>query len=154
MLLMSKGSKVVFVAFTQHCIQSNVTHLTHVERVESVLGIKWPLAPPKYAVRVHNIFTHNFLNIQWNFNPKKVLEAETETFPTIPSSAMYVKGVESRNNFDPFDIHSIGWYGWKGLSLSFPKPFWIENPFNIKKVMSKTVKASFYPFDMSNMSNN
>ena len=60
---MSKGSKVVFVAFTQHCIQSNVTHLTHVERVKSV-GIKWPLTPPKYALRVHNIFTHNFLNIQ------------------------------------------------------------------------------------------
>ena len=36
-----KESKVVFVAFTQHCIQSNVTHfvthfVTHVERVESV----------------------------------------------------------------------------------------------------------------------
>ena len=75
MLLMSKGSKVVFVAFTQHCIQSNVTHLTHVKRVKSVLGIKWPLTPPKYALGVHNIFTHNFLNIQWIFNPKKVLES-------------------------------------------------------------------------------
>ena len=75
MLLMLKGSKVVFVAFTQHCIQSNVTHLTHVERVESVLCIKWPLAPPKYAVRAHNIFTHNFLNIQLIFNPKIVLES-------------------------------------------------------------------------------
>ena len=63
MLLMSKGSKVVFVAFTQHCIQSNITHHTHVERVKSVLCIKWPLAPPKYAVRTHNIFTHNFFNI-------------------------------------------------------------------------------------------
>ena len=74
MLLMSKGSKVVFVAFTQHCIQSNVTHLIHVERVESVLCIKWPLALPKYAVRAHNFFTHNFLNIQWIFNPQKVLK--------------------------------------------------------------------------------
>ena len=64
MLRMSKGSKVVFVAFTQHCVQSNVTHLTHVKRVKSVLCIEWPLAPPKYAVRAHNIFTHNFLNIQ------------------------------------------------------------------------------------------
>ena len=67
MLLMSKGSKVVFVAFTQHCIQSYVTHLTHVKR--------WPLAPPKYAVRAHNVFTHNFLNIQLIFNLKKVLES-------------------------------------------------------------------------------
>ena len=75
MLLMSKGLKVVFVDFTQHCIQSNATHLTPVERVESVLCIKWPLTPPKYAVRAHNIFTHNFLNIQLIFNPKKVLES-------------------------------------------------------------------------------
>ena len=77
MLLMSKGSKAVFVAFTQHCIQSNVTHLTNVERVESVLCIKWPLAPQKYAVRAHNIFTHNFLNIQLIFNLKKFWKAET-----------------------------------------------------------------------------
>ena len=75
MLLMSKGSKVVFVAFTQHCIQSNVTHLIHVERVESVLCIKWPLTPPKYAVRAHNFFTHNFLNIQPIFNLQKVLKS-------------------------------------------------------------------------------
>ena len=75
MLLMSKGSKVVFVASAQHCIQSNVSHLTHVERVESVFCIKWPLAPPKYAVKAHNIFAHNFLNIQPIFNPKKVLES-------------------------------------------------------------------------------
>ena len=72
MLLMSKGLKLVFVAFTQHCIQSNVTHLTH---VESVLCIKWHMAPPKYAVRAHNIFTHNILNIQLIFNPKRVLES-------------------------------------------------------------------------------
>ena len=75
MLLMSKGLKVLFVAFTQHCIQSNFTHLTHVKRVKSVLCIKWPLATQKYAVRAHNIFTHNFLNIQLIFNPKKVSES-------------------------------------------------------------------------------
>ena len=46
MLLMLKGLKVVFAAFTQHCIQSSVTHVTHVEGVENVLCIKWPLAPP------------------------------------------------------------------------------------------------------------
>ena len=77
MLFMSKGSKVVLLAFRQHCIQGNVTHLTPIERVKSVLCIKWPLAPPKYSVRAHNIFTHNFLNIQPIFNPKKVLKAET-----------------------------------------------------------------------------
>ena len=34
MLLKSKESKVVFAAFMQHCIQSTVTHLTHVKEVE------------------------------------------------------------------------------------------------------------------------
>ena len=40
MSLKSKESKVVFVAFMQHCIHSNVTPVTHVERVESVLCIQ------------------------------------------------------------------------------------------------------------------
>ena len=85
---MSKVSKVVFVAFRQHCIQSNITHLTH---VESALSIKWPLAPPKYAVRAHHIFTHNFLNIQPIFNPKKSWESIC--------MSKHIEGVESRNNF-------------------------------------------------------
>ena len=71
---MSKGSKVVFVAFTQHCTQSNVNHPTHVKIVESVLCIKW-VWPPKQAVKAHNTFTHNFLNIHAIFNPQKVLES-------------------------------------------------------------------------------
>ena len=45
---MSKTSKMVFVAFMQHCIQSTVTHLTHVEDVKYyVLCIQWPLAPAR-----------------------------------------------------------------------------------------------------------
>ena len=36
MLCMSKMLKMVFAAFMQHCIQSTVTHLTHVEGVEDV----------------------------------------------------------------------------------------------------------------------
>ena len=34
MLCMSKISKMMFAAFMQHCIQSTVTHLTHVKDVE------------------------------------------------------------------------------------------------------------------------
>ena len=48
--IINKGSKaiyVVFVVFTQHCIQSNVTHLTHVRGVECVLCIQWPLTPAR-----------------------------------------------------------------------------------------------------------
>ena len=36
---------MVFVAFSKHGIQSNVTHLMHVERVESVLCI-YVTGPP------------------------------------------------------------------------------------------------------------
>ena len=43
-------SKMVFVAFTQHCIQSTVTHLTHVKDVEDAKYYctlyTGPLAPP------------------------------------------------------------------------------------------------------------
>ena len=37
---------MVFVAFMQHCIENNVTYVTHVKGVKSVLCIQWPLAPP------------------------------------------------------------------------------------------------------------
>ena len=75
MLLLSKGSKVVFATFMKYCIWSNVTHLTHVKRVESLPYIKWPVAPPECSVIAHNIFTHNFLNIIPIFNLKKVLKS-------------------------------------------------------------------------------
>ena len=68
--MMSKGSKVVFVAFTQHCIQSNVTHLIHVERVKGSLnsyncylcllmskGLK-----VVFVAYVHNINTFNAMS--------------------------------------------------------------------------------------------
>ena len=54
------------------------------------------------------------------------------------------KGLKVEITFDPFNIHGIGWYGWKGLSLSFPKLFPIENPLNIKEVMSKNVYVLFF----------
>ena len=34
---MSKMSKMVFAAFMQHCIQSTVTHFTHVKGVEDTM---------------------------------------------------------------------------------------------------------------------
>ena len=36
---------------------------------------------------------------------------------------MMSKGSKVEITFNPFDIHSIGWYSWKGLSLSIPKLF-------------------------------
>ena len=50
MLCMSKTSKMVFAAFMQHCIQSTVTHLTHVKDVKDAKYYctlyTGPLAPP------------------------------------------------------------------------------------------------------------
>ena len=89
---MSKGSKEALTVLI-------VTHVTHVKRVESLLCIKWPLAP--------------------------------QNMPYVCQSML--KGLKVKITFDPFNIHSIGWYGWKGLSLSFPKLFQIENWLNIKK---------------------
>ena len=154
---MSKGSKVVFVAFTQHCIQSNVTHLTHVRRVKRSLnsfncyscyscrkvesGVCGWYTQYRYIqcyvqrveglchveTRDKHIFAHNFLNIQPIFNPKKVLESwDLELSNHIIQCHVCWR---SRKLFwlstpsTCFDIYSIGWYGWKGLSLSFPKLF-------------------------------
>ena len=88
-----------------------VTHVAHVERVERSL----------------NSFVHNFLNIQRIFNPQKVLESWERDLSN-HTTQCYVcrsmsKGSKVEITFDPFDIHSIEWYGWKGLSLSFPKLF-------------------------------
>ena len=48
-----------------------------------------------------------------------------------------------------FNIHRIGWCGWKALSLSFPKLLQIENQLNIKKVMSINVSVCSFPiFDV------
>ena len=70
---------------------------------------------------------------------------------------MYVERVESYFNFQPLQ-HASTYIALDGMvgkvSVSaFQNFFRIENPLNIKKE-SKTIKASFYPFDMSNMSNN
>ena len=103
-VLMSKGSKVVFVAYVHNIDTFNamskgskkaltvliVTHVTHVERVESgVCGLctqyRYIQCCVKRVERVQrlcyveirdkHIFADNFLNIQAIFNPKKVLES-------------------------------------------------------------------------------
>ena len=53
---MSEMSKMVFVAFMQHCIQ----------------GTDFMSEIPKIY---KHVFAHNFLNIQWIFNPEKVLKS-------------------------------------------------------------------------------
>ena len=100
-VLMSKGSKVVFVAYVLNIDTFNamskgskkaltvliVTLVTHVERVESgVCGLCTQYRYIQcYVKRVErlcyvetrdkHVFAHNFLNIQVMFNLKKVLES-------------------------------------------------------------------------------
>ena len=67
----------------------------------------------------------NFFQIE---NPLIIKKVMSKNVMNIFWSVCYVcqsmsKGSKVKITFDPFDIHSIGWYGWKGLSLSFPKLF-------------------------------
>ena len=100
-VLMSKGSKVVFVAYVHNIDTFNamskgskkaltVLIVTHVERVKS--GLCGLCTQYRYIqcyververvkrlcyveTRNKHIFAHNFLNIQAIFNPKKVLKS-------------------------------------------------------------------------------
>ena len=76
---------------------------------------------------VLHIFAYNFLNIQPIFNPQKVLESwdlglsnHTIKYYVCRSMSEVSK---VKITFDTSDIDSIWWYGWKALSLSFPKLF-------------------------------
>ena len=130
-------------------IVSHVTHVKRVERLHYVHNIHLMLCLKGRKIMLYvetrdkHIFAHNFLNIQLIFNPQKVLES-WDLVLSNHTIKCYVcwrmsKGSKVKITFDPFDIHSIGWYFWKGLSLSFPKLLRIENRLNIKKVMSKNV---------------
>ena len=59
---MLEVSKVVFVAFTQHCIQSNATHVTHVRDVDSVLYSVYSSLSPNTA----NVGKSKF-HLIWSF---------------------------------------------------------------------------------------
>ena len=102
-----------------------VTHVTHVKRVERLC----------YMLKQG---TDTFLFITFLiFNRfsicKKFWKAETQTFPTIPSNAMYVEGIKSYYDFRPLRHAS------RYIALAFQNFLRIENRLNIKKVMSKNV---------------
>ena len=96
---MSKGSKVVFVVFTQHCIEHNVTHLTHVKRV-------------KEALTVLIVTQYRYI---------KYYVERVKRLCYVGTMVCMSKGSKVISPSTCFNIHSIGWYGWKGVSLSFPK---------------------------------
>ena len=56
---------MIFIIFRSkiHCKSCNAMYVEGVKR------------DSKYTIMAHNIFAHNFLNIQLIFNPQKVLES-------------------------------------------------------------------------------
>ena len=147
-LLMLKGSKEALTVLI-------VTHVTHVERVES--GVCGLYTQYRYIqcyverveilcyvkTRVKHIFAHNFLNIQPIFNLQKVLETwDLDLLNHTIQCYVCWRGQKLFRLSTPstcFNIHSIGWYAWKGLSLRFPKLFADWKSVEFKKVMSKNV---------------
>ena len=113
---MSKGSKealtVLIVTYVE-MVKSGVCGLCtqyryiqcYVERVERLCYVE---------TRDKHNFAHNFLNNQPIFDLKKFWKAETETFTTIPSNAIYVEGVESYFNFQPLQ-HALTYIALDGM---------------------------------------
>ena len=103
---MSKGSKVVFVAFIHHCIQSKVTQSCSCRKVESVFDVKLCLTPPKHTVRSTNVFTHNFLTYSTDFQSGKSFGKlrlrAFQPYHLILCMSKHVERVEGRKNFRPF----------------------------------------------------
>ena len=85
---MSKGSKVVFVAYIHNIDTFNAMSKGSKDYVMLKQGSN------TFLLITFLIFNRFLIH-------KKFLKAETKTFPTIPSNAMYVKGVESYLDFQP-----------------------------------------------------
>ena len=105
----------------------------------------------KMLKMVLHIFAHNFLDIQPIFNPKKTFGKLTlRAFQSYHQMLSMSKVSKKFWPLTPSTCFNIDrWYGWKALSLSFPKLFWIENQLNIKKVMGKNIMSPYSVFWVS-----
>ena len=86
---MSKGSKVVFVAYIHYIDTFNAVSKGSKDYVMLKQGT--------YTFLLITFLIFNRFLIR-----KKFWKAGTQTFPTIPSNAMYIEGVIL--TFDPFDM--------------------------------------------------
>ena len=86
MLLMSKGSKVVFLAYIHNIDAFNAMSKGSKDYVMLKQGT--------YTILLITFLIFNRFSIH-----KKFWKAGNKTFPTIPPNAMYVKGVESYFDF-------------------------------------------------------
>ena len=107
---MSKGSKEALTV-------SIVTYVTHVDRVESssINSIRTVFLLCRRCRKMFKMVLHicvyNFFNIQWIFNPEKVLESLdlalfNRTIKRYLCQSM-LKGSKVEITFDPLDIHHI-----------------------------------------------
>ena len=123
---MSKGLKGALTVL----IVTHVTHVKRVERLHYVHNIDIFNAMSKglkdYVMLKQGTYTFlliHFLIFNRFSIHKKFWKAEIRSFQPYHPMLCMSKGSKVEISFDPFDIHSIRWYGWKGLSLSFPKHF-------------------------------
>ena len=124
---MLKMSKMVFAAFMQHCIQS-YSFCYSCQRCQRC-QIPW-IIDQRLKIHTNMFLLITFLIFKGFSIQKKFWKAETWGFLTILSNPMCVKECQRYQRlFWPstsstcFDIHRIWWYGYKALSLSFPKLF-------------------------------
>ena len=89
--MMSKGSKEALTVLI-------VTHLTHIKRIESVLCIKWPLAPPKYAVLITFVIFNQFSI------PKSFGKLRLGPFQLCHPMLYMLKVLKVILTFDPFNM--------------------------------------------------
>ena len=109
-----------------HSKVSNVTHVRDVRDESNCIAFDLVLKyfTSSIPLTYKHVFAHNFLNIQWIFNLKKVLESwELELFNNTIKSYVCWTLFQSLTSPTCFIIHSIWWYGWKALTLSFLKLF-------------------------------
>ena len=118
---MSKTSKMVFAAFMQHCIQSYSCWRSNNMN-------NWII---DQRLKIHtNMFLLITSLIFNGFSIRKTFESwDLGLFNhTINSYVCWrmlkmLKIIWPSTSSTCFDIHIIWWYGWKALSLSFPKLF-------------------------------
>ena len=107
MLLMSKGLKVVFVAYIHNIDTFNAMSKGSKDYVMLKQGT--------YTFLLITFLIFNRFSIR-----KKFWKAGTETFPTIPPMLCMSKGSKVILTFDPFEMlqHTLHWMVWLERSMS------------------------------------
>ena len=136
MLCMSKMLKMVFAAFMQHCIQSYSFCYSHLRCRRC--KILW-IIDQRFKIHTNMSLLITFLIFNGFSIQKKVLESWDSGLSNAGIKSYVCQCMLKMSKIDQvhlravmlfmleiiiiFNIHKIWWYGWKALSLSFPKLF-------------------------------